>query len=117
MKNKYNPGLFLRIGLGFIFVYTAFAAFTNPNSWVGFVPDFIGKIIPKTSFLYIHDIINLSLGLWIFSGKKTFYASIVSCIFLLGIIISNIMVLELIFRDIGLFFASIALTILSNEKD
>ena len=114
---KENASIFLRIGLGFIFVYTSIAAFTNPNSWIGFVPDFVANFISKTSVLYAHDVINLSLGLWIWSGKKTFYASIAACIVLIVIILSNITAFELIFRDIGLFFAALALAILSKDKD
>ena len=104
--------LFLRLGLAFVFIYVAISAYLNPTNWIGFIPDFV--IISKSSFLIIHSIFNLALGLWLLSNKKIFYASIVSAIALFSITIFNLGAMDIVFRDIGLLLAAIALAYLSK---
>lgn len=116
MNFKYDASLFLRIGLAFIFIFAAFSAFLNPQAWIGFVPTFIGNFITRGFFLLFHDLINFGLGLWLLSGKKTYYAAILSCIMLAGIILANLGSFLVTFRDVGLFFAAVALAVLSKKK-
>ena len=113
---KYDASLFLRIGLSFIFIFAAISAFFDPQSWIGYVPSFVTNFITRASFLFFHDIVNLALGLWLLSGKKTFYAAVVSCIMLAGIIITNLGAFLVTFRDVGLFFAAVALAVLSRKR-
>jgi len=114
---KTDSALFLRIGLAFIFIFAAISAFMNPQAWIGFVPEFIGNTITRGFFLFFHDVINLCLGLWLISGKKTFYAAIVSCIMLAGITLTNLSSFLVTFRDVGLFFAAVALAVMSKKKE
>ena len=112
---KFDGSFFLRLGLAFVFIFVAISAFFNPQAWIGFIPD-IGNFITKAYLLFIHDVIGLGLGLWLLSGKKTFYAAIVTCILLAGIILTNLGVFLIVFRDIGLFFAAVALAVMSKNK-
>ncbi|MEK6828952.1 MAG: hypothetical protein AABY15_02415 [Nanoarchaeota archaeon] len=114
---KYDPSFFLRLGLAFIFIYAAVSAFFNPESWIGFVPKFIGNTITRGYFLFVHDLINLGLGLWLLSGKKVFYAAVISCLMLAGIILSNLSSFLITFRDIGLLLAAVALAVMSYKKN
>ena len=116
MNIKYNASFFLRIGLAFIFIFVALSAFLNPQAWIGYVPTFIGNTITRGYFLFFHDIVNLALGLWLLSGKKTFYSAVVSCLVLAGIILTNIGSFLITFRDVGLFFAAVALAVLSRKR-
>lgn len=106
--------LFLRLGIAFTFIYVGFAAFANPNAWIGFIPEFVDNIIARSSFLKIHAVFDLLLGVWLLSNWKIFYASVVSALFLFGIVVFNLGALDIIFRDIGLFFAAVALVYLSK---
>lgn len=115
MNIKYDASLFLRIGLAFVFIYAAVSAFFDPESWIGYIPDFIGSSVTKGYFLFAHDVFGSVLGLWLLSGKKTFYAALVSCAMLAGIILTNLGVFLIVFRDIGLFFAAVALAVLSRK--
>ncbi len=108
---------FLRIGIAFSFIYVGVMAFSNPSSWIGFVPSFIENFVSKESFLYTHGLFDFLLGLWIISGKKTFHASILASLAMLGIIIFNLNSFDIVFRDISILFAAIALGILSWEKN
>ena len=112
---KYDAPLFLRIGLAFAFIYAAISGFSNPQAWVGFIPD-IGNFITKAYLLFFSDVINVILGLWLLSGKKTYYVAVVSSVILAGIVLTNLGAMIIIFRDVGLFFASVALAVLSKKK-
>lgn len=107
----------LRVGISFTLVYAGISAFLNPSSWVGFIPGFVEIIVSRESLLIFHSIFNLILGLWILSNWKVFYASILAGIFLFGIIVFNLGAFDIVFRDISILLAVIALGILSYEKN
>ncbi len=115
MSFKYTPNFFLRIGLAFVFIFAAISAFANPQAWIGYVPTFLGSSVTRGYFLVLHDVINMALGVWLLSGKKTYYAAIVSCLALAGIIITNLGSFLITFRDVGLFFAAVALAVMSKK--
>jgi hypothetical protein len=114
MTNR--ASLFLRLGLAFVFAFAGISAILNPTAWIGFVPNIVELVIAKESFLILHDIINLSLAVWLVSGKKTYWAAIGSCIMLAGIILGNLGALIITFRDIGLFMAAVALAVMSKNQ-
>ncbi len=116
MNIKFDSSFFLRVGLAFIFLFASISAFTNPQAWVGYVPSFITNTITQGYFLFFHDIILFSLGLWLLSGKKTFYAAVVSAILLAGMTLANMSSFLVTFRDVGLFFAAIALVVMHKDK-
>lgn len=108
---------FLRSGLAIVFFYAAISAFLNPLAWIGFIPIFVQSLIPPNIFLNIHSIGNIIIGLWLLSNKRIFYASILSSLAMLSIIIFNLNALDIVFRDITILFAAISLAILSYNKD
>jgi len=107
---------FLRTGIGIVFLYAAIASTLNPTSWQGFIPYFITNILPASLFLKFFSLYQLILFLWLISGKKIAYVGVLSTITLIGIIIFNINQLEIVFRDVAIIFATIALTILTWNK-
>jgi len=114
MKKEELVSLFLRIGIAFTFIYVGIFAFLNPSSWIGFIPEFVESFISRESFLIVHVVTDIALGAWLLSGKKTYYAAVLSAVFLFGITIFNFGALDIVFRDVGLFFAAVALAILSK---
>ena len=107
---------FLRSGLAIVFFYAATAALLSPDSWVGFIPQFVRNIVDPYLFLKIHFAFEAILGLWLLSNKKIFYAAVIAVLDLLSIIIFNIGALDIVFRDITILFAAIALAVLSYKK-
>src|SRR3989344_7331137 len=105
----------LRLGLAFVFFYAAIFSFLNPNDWIGFFPLFIRDILPEQFFLTIFSFYELILGFWLLSGKWQFYSGIFSALTILGIIAFNFIIMDIIFRDIGLFFSALALVFLSKK--
>lgn len=117
MKNKEDWARFLlRISLAFVFIYVAIAAFITPFNWIGFIPSFITNKITRAFALQFHSLFNIILGMWLLSGWKTFYAAIVSCVALFGIIVFNLGAFDIIFRDVAILFAAVALAVLNWKK-
>lgn len=91
-------------------------SFITPTAWIGYLPGFLTGIIPAGLLLIVFSIIQLLLSTWLLSGKKTFFAAIVSVLILLGIIISNFSLLDIIFRDVAILFMALGLAALSYGK-
>jgi len=122
LKNKLSEwrevlvSFFLRSGLAIVFFYAATSAYLNPQDWIGFIPQFVRNIIDPTLFLHIHSAAEVILGLWLLSDKKTVYAASISALSIFTIIIFNPGALDIIFRDVAILFAAIALAILSYKN-
>ena len=106
----------LRAGLAIVFLYAAVSAYLEPDAWIGFIPDFVKTIIDAKTFLVLHEIGNLILGLWILSNKGTFYASIIAGLAMFGIVVFNFGAMDILFRDIAIMFSAIALAVLSYKR-
>lgn len=107
----------LRIGLATVFLYAAISAFLDPDSWLGFFPSWLVSLMPASFLLYVYNIYQIILSLWLLSGKKIFYASVLSAITLGLIIIFNITILDIIFRDVAIFLSAVALAVLNRGEE
>ena len=114
-KNKLSI-FFLRTGIAFAFFYAATASFLNPTAWFGFFPEFIRNLLPGNLMLTIFSIGEISLGLWLFLNYRIFYAAVISAFVMAGIIIFNFGAMDIVFRDVTIFFAAIALAVLTKKK-
>ena len=107
---------FLRSGLAVVFLYAGIASLISPENWVGFIPQFIQNNFPASILLILFSIYEISVGLWLLSNKKIFYASIVSSATIFLIIIFNFSVFDVVFRDIAILLMAISLVILSKGE-
>jgi len=112
---RFDASLFLRLGLAFAFIYVAVSAFLNPDAWIGFIPGFLGSILSRDYILYAHETVNLILGIWLLSGWKTFWAAVIAALSLAAIVLGNLGAFIIVFRDVGLFFAAVALAVLTKK--
>ncbi|MBU6141740.1 hypothetical protein KGO95_01295 [Patescibacteria group bacterium] len=103
----------LRIGLASVFLYAAVASFIEPDAWIGYLPVFLRHIFPANLLLAGFSTYQIVLSLWLLTGKRAFYAALLSALTLVGIIVANIGALDIIFRDFAILFASLALAALS----
>lgn len=114
---KWNtPNVLLRLSVASVFLYAAIASFIEPLNWIGYFPPFMQHLLPGNLILNVFSVYELILALWILSGKKIFYPSILAALTLAGIIFFNFAVLDIVFRDIAIFFAALALAALSYQK-
>ncbi len=107
---------FLRLALAVPFLYAAIAAMLQPDSWVGFFPVWLRSIIPSGILLGAFSLYQFGLTAWLLSGKKSYYAALLSAATLVAIIIANLSLLDIVFRDIGLLLAAVALALLHKDR-
>lgn len=109
-----KPVLALRLGLGLVLVYAGIGMFANPENWVGYVPQWLGKIIAPETFLVVHGVFELVLGVSIVTG---FFLPIASLLLFLdmGSILLFYGVDDVTFRDFGLLMSALALFLLVQE--
>lgn len=121
---KIRPEWPLRLGLGLMYLYSGYGLFSDPVSWIGFVPawfaDTVSAVMPVEMYLLIQGVGEFVVGLlflaW-FSGPPTGgwgirIASLYASLSLLFIIV--FVGVDLItFRDVGLLGAAAALLIIS----
>lgn len=107
--------ILLRFGIAFTFFYAAIFSFLNPNDWIGFFPIFLKDYFGADLILSAFSFYELILGFWLISGKYGFMAGPVSAATILGIVVFNLSALDIVFRDVGLFFAALALALLSRN--
>lgn len=106
----------LRVALAIPFLFVAIDATMQPEAWIGFVPSFLKNILPGPLLLGTHSLFNLGLAVWLLSGWRTKYAAAFSALNLATIIVVNLMALDVIFRDVGLLLAAVALGVLQYKK-
>ena len=110
--------MLLRIGVAFAFVYPAVAAFFEPLSWIGFFPVFLRDIVPNdTLLLYAFGITEIVIALWILIGKRIFIPSSIAGVYLAGIIIFNLSLFDIIFRDLPILLMAVALAVLHYQDN
>ncbi len=105
----------LRLGIAVPFLYAAIAAALDPTSWIGFFPSWLQAIIPGGVLLGLWSWYEVALSLWLISGKKTYYAGGLASLTLLAITVFNLGALDIVFRDVGLLLAAVALTLLAKK--
>jgi len=115
LKNlNLKPVLALRLGLGLVLIYAGIGMFANPESWVGYVPSWLGKIIAPETFLTVHGVFELILGVLIITGFFLPFASLL--LFLdMGSILLFYGVDDVTFRDFGLLMSALALFLLTKD--
>jgi len=108
------PAFFLRLGIGTVFLYATLSAFLQPSLWVGFLPRWLTAFLNENILLFLFALYQITLSVWLFSSWKTDKAALVAALTILAIIIVNISLLDIVFRDLAIFFSSLALVQLSN---
>src|SRR3990167_10778240 len=113
-KNKILAGVLLRLGIAFTFFYAAFSSFSNPFAWIGFFPLWSRGLLPAETLLNGFSIYEIGLGFWLLAGYKLRLGSILAAASLAAVTAFNLGAMEIVFRDIGLMFAALALFFLSS---
>ncbi len=115
-KNTALVSFLLRVGLATVFFYAAIASFLEPENWVGFFPLWMRAILPGTVLLPMFSVYEIALSLWLLSGKRAFEAALLAAATLFAITVTNIGALDIVFRDIAILFAALALAVLHRKN-
>lgn len=99
----------LRIGVAFAFLFPPANALLDPYSWVGYFPSFVHGMLPDMVLLHAFGLVEVIIALWILSGRKIFIPCIVAAAMLLGIVAFNLGDFQILFRDVSIALAALAL--------
>ena len=99
------------------YLYAGLGSLLDPNSWIGFLPGFMQNSGFGLTALTIFSIIEIILSIWIISGKKAYLSATTSSLIMFFIIIFNLELLDIVFRDIPILFASIGLMIMHKNNN
>jgi|SRR3989344_2619961 len=116
MRNSSLAFFFLRLGIATVFLYAAIASFLDPLSWVGFFPVWLKTLFPATILLYLFSTYEIVLAFWLLSGRHALYAASLAALTLFSIVIFNTSALDIVFRDVAILFAAVALASLTHEQ-
>lgn len=115
MQNAKLVHILLRVSIASVFLYAAVATTLQPDVWIWYMPALLRDHFPHQLLLGGFSFYEVVLSLWVLSGKQTFYAASLASLTLIGIIVANLQVLDVVFRDFAIFFASTALAVGSYE--
>jgi hypothetical protein len=100
----------LRTALSFAFLYPAYGFWANPNDWVGYIPAFGKNLgLSEGTLLIGLAVVHIIIALWILSGWRIFIPSLLAAGFLVSVVYFNSNQLNVLFRDISLALAALAL--------
>ncbi|MCI0597764.1 hypothetical protein L0Y34_01695 [Candidatus Parcubacteria bacterium] len=108
--------LLLRVGVAFAFLFPPINAFIDPYAWIGYFPAFMRDIVPEMALLHGFGLIEIVIGLWILSGRRIFLPSIAATVMLLFIVIFNFGDFQVLFRDLPIAAAALALAVLHRPR-
>ena len=107
----------LRIGVAFAFLYPPLNALTNPESWLGYFPAFTRGYVPDDVLLHAFGVVEVIIALWILSGWRILWPSVVATIMLVAIVVFNSSNFEVLFRDMAIAAIPFALAVISYADE
>jgi uncharacterized membrane protein YphA (DoxX/SURF4 family) len=105
--------LVLRGGVSFAFLYPPINALFDPDSWIGYFPSFIHGFVPDVVLLHTFGVVEVVIALWILSGWKIFWPSLIATAILLTIVIFDYRDFQVLFRDVTIASMSLGLALLN----
>ncbi len=108
--------LLLRIAIAFSFIYAAVSGFLDPSAWVGFFPSFVQGMAPAGVIIGAWGLAEVILALVILFMRNAFYPGIIAAVLLAGVTITNLGAMDIVFRDVSIALAALALAFLTQEQ-
>ncbi len=115
MAHKKLASWLLQWGLAFVLFYAAVGSFLDPFSWVGFFPQWMRSLVSEDLLLMFFSVYELALGVWLLWGKWARYAALLAAATFVGIVVANLGAFDIVFRDVTMVFAALALAVLHWE--
>lgn len=100
----------LRIAAAIAFVYPPLHALSTPDSWIGYFPQFLlNSGIEPMLLLHGFGIIEIGIAVWVLSGWHIEWPATVAALMLAAIVVFNGSQFEVLFRDVSIALACLAL--------
>ena len=105
------PEWLLRIGVVGSFLYPPFDALMDPYSWIGYFPAFLTNLVAPHGVLLLHafGVLEIGIGLWLLLGRSIRIPALVASILLIAIVVCNLPQFQVLFRDVSIALAALAL--------
>ena len=116
-----TSNLILRMGVAFALLYPSLDAIKNPESWLGYVPQFVLQAVhtiglSDLAFLHLFGVLEFVLALWILSGRRLLWPTATAAFILIAIVLANLTQFEVLFRDVAIAAAAASLAIEAYNK-
>ncbi|MEK7612920.1 MAG: hypothetical protein AAB449_02110 [Patescibacteria group bacterium] len=111
MNAQKTAYLLLRAGVALAFLYPPVSALFEPTAWIGYFPSFTRGFMDETLMLHAFGAVEVVLALWILSGWKIVWPSLTAAALLTAIVIFNPQEFPILFRDLSIAMAALALAI------
>lgn len=117
MNAERTANFALRLGVAFAFLYPPVSALLNPFAWIGYFPSFLLDL-PISEELLLHGfgVVEVIIGVWILFGKDVFYPCLIATAMLAAIVLFNLPQMDVVFRDISIALAALALAFMSRRQ-
>jgi len=103
--------LLLRIGLAFVFLYASLSAFVDPLRFSGYMPAIMPPAFIERVCLPCFSAYEAVLAACFLAGRRLFLVSILSVLTLVGILVLNPDKFSVLFRNIAIIGAALAVAI------
>jgi hypothetical protein len=117
MSNTSFAKWLLRIGIAFVYVYAAVEIYLHPDNFLKYVPKVILDYVQLDLFLLVFGVLEIVLSVWLLSGWKGHYSSIISVVMIAGIVVFNPEYFQILFRNVAIGFGGLALLVLELRKN
>ncbi|HEY4473598.1 MAG TPA: DoxX family membrane protein [Candidatus Paceibacterota bacterium] len=116
MQERYAQ-VALRVGLSFAFLYPPLSALFDPNSWIGYFPNFLLDMAAGNELWLLHTfgIVEVIIALWILSGWRIRIPAGIAAFMLVGIVLFNLPSFPVLFRDLSIAAMAVALVFLEGR--
>lgn len=110
--------LLLRVAVAFSFIYPPISALTDPYAWLGYFPVWTTTLLGTNALLALHlfGAVEVLLALWILFGKHIRVPSYIAAALLLLIVGFNMPQFPILFRDVSIALAALALAHFSHAR-
>lgn len=117
MKYKNAISWILRAGLIFVFLYAAIFMTLTPEKYIGYFPSFMQHILPGFTILHYFAFFEVFLCAWLIFGRRLSYAGLLAVGLLAGINIFNLDKFSVLFRNVAIICAALALVLLHKDDE
>lgn len=107
----------IRGGLAFVFAYAALEMYMHPDVFIKYIPPFMGNLMNLDIFLTLFGVGEAALAIWLLTGWKGTYASLLSLFLLIGIVVFNLEHFHILFRNVAIGSAALALFCLEIPRN
>lgn len=116
LTNNKLAVFFLRFGLAFVLVYATIEIYNHPENFLKYVPKAIVNMVPVSLFLDLLGVSEVVLALWLLSGWKGQYASFLTVLMMVGIVVCNMEHFQILFRNVAIAFGGLSLIMLEAPE-